>query len=189
MNNRRLLKKQTFEILSSSLKVEKRTLLDSVEYEVPFEQIHNKKRIQTTTNNNLLVIAFTLLVIGLLFQLGPNTEVSITLSICAAIFLGWALVTRQRVITIPTYSGDMIELFFNKRNKAEVLEFSNRIIEASNSFLLSKYGKVDRDLPLEGQLANLNLLRDRNIITTDEFEKLKNQLLGRDNKGALGFTH
>lgn len=189
MNNRKLFKKQEFEILGSSLKVKKSNLLDSSEYEISFEQIHNKKKVQTTTNNNLLVIAFTLLVIGLLFQLGPNTEVSITILIFAAIFLGCALVSRQKVITIPTYSGETIELFFNRRTKANLLDFSDRIIAASNSFLLNKYGKVDRALPLEGQLANINFLRDREIITDEEYERLKNNLLGRDNKSTLGFTH
>ncbi len=189
MYNRRFLKNQEFNILHSSLKVEKRTPLDSIEYEIPFEHIHNKKKIQTITNNSLLVISFTLLVIGLLFQLGSNTEVSIILLIIAAFFLTLALITRQKVITIPTYDGDKIELFFNKRNKQELLNFSNKIIEASNSFLLNKYGKIDKVLPLEAQLNNLNFLRDRDIITDKEYENLKNQLLGRENKGSLGFGH
>jgi hypothetical protein len=170
------------------VKIEKRSLLDSIEYEVPFEHIHNKRKIQTNTNDNLLVISFFLLFIGLLFQFGPNTELSVTLLIAAAFFLALALITKKKTVTIPTYDGDKIELFFNKKNKHEVLEFSSRIIEASNSFLLNKYGKIDKALPLEGQLSNLNFLRDRDIITDEEFENLKNQLLGRENKGSLGFS-
>jgi hypothetical protein len=188
LSTRRFLKKHEFDILRNSLKIETKSLLDSVEYEIPFEHIHNKKKIQTTTNDNLLVISFSLLVIGLLFQLGSNTQVSITLLIGAAIFLAWALITRQKTITIPTYDGNKIELFFNNRNKNKVLEFSNKIIEASNSFLRNKYGKIDKALPLEGQLNNIIFLRDRDIITEEEYDKLKNQLLGRDNKGSLGFS-
>jgi len=128
------------------------------------------------------------LFIGLLFQFGSNTGLSITLLTAAAFILALALITKKKTVTIPTYDGDKIEIFFDKRNKHEVMEFSTRIIEASNSFLLNKYGKIDKALPLEGQLSNLNFLRDRDIITDEEFENLKNQLLGRENKGSLGFS-
>lgn len=185
--NKRFFKKQTFEILRTGLRIERRTSLDSIEYEVSFEHIHNKKKIQTVTNDNLLVISFCLLVIGLLFQLGSNKEFSILLLIGAAFFLSLALFTRQKTITIPTYNGEKIELFFNNQNKQEVLDFSNQIIKASNSFLLNKYGKIDKTLPLEGQLVHLDFLRDRDVITDEEYENLKNQLLGRENKGAMGF--
>ena len=187
LHNRRLLKRQEFDILRNSLKIKKRSPLESIEYEVPFEHIHNKKKIQTITNNNSLVISFFLLVIGLLFLLGPNIEVATTLLSAAAFFLVVAILTRQKIVTIPTYDGDKIELFFNNRNKQEVLDFANKIIEASNSFLLNKYGKIDKALPLEGQLNNLNFLRDRDIIADEEYESLKNHLLGRENKGSLGF--
>ncbi|MBC7828233.1 MAG: hypothetical protein H7122_10850 [Chitinophagaceae bacterium] len=188
LHNRRFLKTQKFDILRTSLKIEKKTPLDSVEYEVSFEHIHNKKKVQTITNNNFLVLSFFLFVIGLLLQIGSNVELSITLLLGAVIFLGLALTTRQKTITIPTYDGDKIELFFNSRNKQEVLDFSNKVIEASNSFLLNKYGKIDKALPLEGQLSNLHYLRDRDTITDEEYENFKNQLLGRENKGSLGFV-
>ena len=159
-----------------------------MEYEVPFENIHNKKRIQTNTNDNLLVIAFFLLVIGLLFLLGSNTEISLVALIGGTFFLALALITRKKTVTILTYDGNNIELPFNRKNKPEVLEFSNKIIEASNHFLLNKYSKIDKSLPVEGQLSKLEYLRDREILTDEEFENLKNQLLGKDNKGSIGFS-
>ena len=187
LNNRRFFKRQEFEILRTSLKVDRKTALDAIEYEVPFEHIHNRRVIQTVTNNNLLVPAFFFLVGGLLFQMGPNFELSLLLLVLATIFLALALLTRQKTITIPTYSGDKIELFYNSRTKREVLDFSSKIIAAANLFLLNKYGKIDKALPIEGQLSSLNFLRDRDIITEEEYESLKNQLLGRENKGTLGF--
>jgi len=185
---KRFFKRQEIDILRSSLKIEKRSFLDSMEYEVPFENIHNKKRIQTNTNDNLLVIAFFLLVIGLLFLLGSNTEISSVALIGGTFFLALALITRKKTVTILTYDGNNIELPFNRKNKPEVLEFSNKIIEASNHFLLNKYSKIDKSLPVEGQLSKLEYLRDREILTDEEFENLKNQLLGKDNKGSIGFS-
>jgi hypothetical protein len=187
LHTRRFFKRQEIKILRSSLKIEKRSLLDSIEYEVPFENIHNKKRIQTNTNDNLLVIAFFLLIIGLLFLFGSNSEISSIALIGGTFFLTLALITRKKTVTILTYDGNNIELPFNQKNKPEVLEFSNKIIDASNHFLLNKYSKIDKSLPVEGQLSKLEYLRDREILTDEDFENLKNQLVGKDNKGSIGF--
>jgi hypothetical protein len=189
LQTRRFLKRQGIEILRSSLKIERKSLLDYVEYEIAFENIHNKKKVQAKTNDNLLVISFSLLVIGLLFfMFNSDTAVSTFLFISGIFFLAIALVSRKKTVTIPTYDGNNIELPFNNKNKIEVLEFSNRIIEASNHFLLNKYCKIDKALPIDGQLSKMEFLRDREILTDEEYDNLKNQLLGRENKGHLGFS-
>jgi len=188
LNTRHFFKRQEIDILRSGVKIEKRSLLDSMEYEVPFENIHNKKKVQTNTNDNLLVISFSLLVIGLLFFLGSNIEIASIGFIGGTFFLAVALLTRKKTVTIPTYDGNNIELPFNTRNKTEVLEFSNKIIEASNNFLFNKYSRIDRALPIEGQLSKLEYLRDREVLSDEEFESLKSQLLGKDNKGSIGFS-
>ena len=188
LSTKRFFKRQQIEILRTSVKIEKGSLLDSLEYEVPFESIYNKKKIQTNTNDNLLVIAFSMLVIGIFFLFGSNTEVSTVALVGGTLFLALALITRKKTITILTYDGNNIELPFNKSNKPEVLEFSNKIIDASNQFLLTKYSKIDKALPVEGQLSKLEFLKDRDILTDEEFENLKNQLLGRENKSSIGFS-
>jgi len=189
LQTRRFFKRQEIEILRTSLKIERKSLLDSVEYELPFENIHNKKKVQTKTNDNLVVISFALLVIGLLFFIfSSEAALSTFLFICGTFFLALAFISRKKTITIPTYDGNHIEIPFNNRNKPELIEFSNKIIEASNGFLLNKYSKIDKALPLEGQLSKIEYLRDREILTDEEYDNLKNQLLGRDNKGHLGFS-
>ncbi len=54
--NRRYFTRQMFTLKNSSLKIYKRGLLDEIEYEVPFDNIHNKKTIQTQMNNNLFFV-------------------------------------------------------------------------------------------------------------------------------------
>lgn len=189
LQTKRFLKRQEIEILRTSLRIERKSLLDCVEYEIPFENIHNKKKVQTKTNDNLLVISFSLLIIALLFFIfGSDPSISTFLFVCAILFLATALISRKKTVTIPTYDGNNIELPFNNKNKLDVLEFSNRIIEASNHFLLNKYCKIDKALPLDGQLSKIDFLRDREILTDEEYDNLKNQLLGRENKGHLGFS-
>ena len=188
LQTRQFFKTQEVEILRTSLKIERKSLLDYLEYEIPFENIHNKKKVQAKTNDNLLVISFALLIVGLLFFLfGSNTALSSFFFICGTSFLALALVLRKKTVTIPTYDNNNIEIPFNNRNKPTVVKFSSRIIEASNQFLLNKYGKIDKALPLDGQLSKIEFLRDREILTDEEFDNLKNQLLARENKGQVGF--
>jgi hypothetical protein len=189
LQTRRFFKKQEIEILRTSLKIEKKSLLDYEEFEIPFENIHNKKKVQSKTNDNLVVISFALLVIALLFFVfSSETDLSTFLFICGTFFLVIAFISRKKTITIPAYDGNMIEIPFNNRNRPDALEFGNKIIEASNTFLLNKYCKIDKALPLEGQISKLEFLRDREILTDEEYDNLKNQLLGRENRGHLGFS-
>ena len=44
--------------------------------------------------------------------------------------------------------------------------------------MLEKYGKIDKNLPIEPQLENLYFLRNREIISNSEFEELKSKLYG-----------
>ncbi len=53
--NKRYFIHQTFEIHSSSLKIERRNLFESAEYEIALDRIDNKKTIETLLNSNLLI--------------------------------------------------------------------------------------------------------------------------------------
>jgi hypothetical protein len=98
-----------------------------------------------------------------------------------------ALINRKKTITIPTYTGESIVLFFKSKNKQEVVDFSKSIIDASNNYLLRKYSKIDRALPNEPQVEHLQFLLNRDIISEGHFETLKSQLLGREGKSSIGF--
>lgn len=188
LDNRHYFTRQFFEITANSLKVDKKTLLDRYEFEIPFEQIHNKMRIQTVTNNNLVVIAIAFVILASLFLLGTLSEIS-PLFYCVAFVFGLLSVfTRKKTATISTYTGEQIEIFFTKINKREVQEFASNIISASNLFLLKKYGKVDKALPIDSQINDLKFLRDREVIDDDQFENFKSQLLSRDNSNSIGFS-
>jgi len=187
LHNRRYFTRQLFEITNSSLAVTKRTLLDQYEFEIPFEQIHNKMSIQKISNSNPIVLSIAAVIIGFLFLFGSLYEASPIFFLIGLIFGIISIFSRKSTVTIPTYK-DPIELFFKSSNKEEMKQFASEIIKASNSFLLKKYGKVDKALPIEPQIEKLHFLLDREIINTDEFEQLKNQLLSRDNLNSIGFS-
>jgi len=187
LSTKRFFTRQEIDILRTSLKIERKTALDYVEFEIPFENIHNKRRIQTSTNHNFVVLSIILFLIGM-FLIGANPELSALAFLIGTFFLAFALFARKKTVTISTYDGSNIELPFTNKNKQDVLDFSTMIIEASNQFLLNKYGRIDRGLPIDSQLSKLEFLRDREILSDEEYDNLKNQLLGREHKSHLGFA-
>jgi hypothetical protein len=106
---------------------------------------------------------------------------------CAFFLLLIAFITKQKIVIIKSVTGQNIELYFTEKNKKEVIEFAEKIIDSANAFLLAKYSRLDKDLPIDNQLHNLIFLRDRELLTEDRFEQLKNQLLGKENKSSIGY--
>lgn len=187
-NNSKFFSRQSFELLPRGVRINRKTLFESVEHEISYEHITNKKKIQSTINNNSLFIGVCFVILGTLFLLGSLAEISPLLILIGLVFLVITFITRKKTIKIACFDGNIIELYFTNKNKPEITAFANQIIDSSNSFLLNKYSKLDKDLPIENQLSNLDFLLNREIITEEEFENLKNQLLGRNTKSKIGFS-
>lgn len=185
--NRRYFTRQEFEIQKSSLKIDRRNLFDAMEYEIPFDFIHNKMTIQTIINNNLIIVGTFFILFGFLFQIGPNDELTIIFLSIGILFIIVSFINRKKVVTMATLDGNKIQLYFNNDNKEEVVAYANSIIKAADNFLLHKLGKIDRLLPIEPQIENIQFLLSREIISEEKFETLKNQILGKENKSSIGF--
>lgn len=185
--NKRYLTRQMFEIKKSSLRIDRKNMFDAVEYEIMLDHISNKFKTETVINNNLIIVGIFFFVFGFLFQMGANDGLTIIFISIGLIFIILPFINRKKVITIPSLDGDRIELYFTKRNKQDVADYANKIISAADNYLLDKYSKVDRTLPIEPQIRNIQYLLSREIITAEKFESLKNQLLGLENKKPIGF--
>lgn len=162
-------------------------MFDAIEYEIPFDHLNNKVTTQTVINNNLIVVGIFFFFFSFLFQLGENDDLTLIFISIGLLLMIIAFLNRKRVITITTMDGNNIELYFKNDNKQEVTDYADEIIEAANNYLLKKYSKIDRALPIEPQIENIQYLLNREIITDENFESLKNQLLGKDNISAIGF--
>jgi hypothetical protein len=187
LENRHYLTKQTLLIESNSLKVESRDFMNSAEYEIPLEIIDNKKKIETSINHGLLTIAVMLFVIAILLLAGTNEELKIAFTFAATICALFAFVLKKRTITINVHDGTKIQLHFTNSNRDEVVAFCDAIINASNQLLINKFSKIDPRLPIDPQLENIQYLRNRGIISEENYDMLKDQLYGRPNKSYIGF--
>jgi hypothetical protein len=185
--NKKGLSTTEIEFLISGLKMSKKSVFEFVEYEIPFEQISNKKKVQSTISDGMLISAVIFMIFGILVFLGSEFEGGFFMMVIALILTIWTFLRRIRVITVHTFTDQDIKLYFNRANKEEVMDLANTIISHSNSFLLRKYGKVDRALAIEPQIENLQFLRNREILDEDQYEALKDQLLGRASKVSIGY--
>ena len=185
--NKRYLTRQNFEIKKSSLKIDRKNMFEAIEYEIPFDHFGNKIKIQTIVNNNLIFIGIFFFVFSFLFQLGTNGELTIIFLAIGLIFIILPFINRKKVISVPTLDGNNVELYFKSSNKKQVTEYAYEIIAAADNYLLKKFSKVDRTLPIEQQLENIQYLLNREIISDEKFDSLKNQLLGTENKKSIGF--
>lgn len=183
----RFFKKSHIHLLKDRIRVRKSSPFDSIEFEISYENIETKKIIETKVNFGLLYLTSFLTIMGLLFIFGRNNYISKIFFISAIMVLFIALATKLKIITIRSLEGNNLELYFTDRDKEDVLIFADKIINSTNSYLLNKYSKIDKDLPIESQLENLTFLRNKELITDEKFEQLKNQLLGKDNKQTIGY--
>ena len=73
--------------------------------------------------------------------------------------------------------GGNVNLTFFKENPSPeaVKTFINEIIRLSRQQLLNKYAKIDADLPEETVYTQLNWLKNRDLITEEEYQDLKKE--------------
>lgn len=181
-------KKQNIEILSNRLFIDKKTWFKHLEYEISFDDIETKKTVKRELNRDLVAAGFFLFFIGIAINVGGGTVIFAILSIISILLILIGLITKRGTITINNYSNDPIILDFKKRNEKQNREFADNIIEKTKEYLINKYSRVDKDLPIENQLNSIEFLRTRDLIDEEKFEELKNKLIGKKgDKKSIGF--
>ncbi len=184
--NDKIIDKQSFELLKSGVKICKKTFFDTIEYEIPYEHLGNKKTVTSSVNHGTLFIAFFFLVVGLLYSFG-NSAAPFFFFTGSIIMGAFAFASRKKVITIACFGNTNIVLFYRNSNEMEIRELADTLIDSANQFLLNKHSKIDRNLPIENQLNSIQFLLEREIIDEAKFEELKNQLFGKENK-SIGYS-
>ncbi|HET6555904.1 MAG TPA: hypothetical protein VFG54_01230 [Prolixibacteraceae bacterium] len=182
------------EITKTGVEVKKKTLSNYDEYQIEFDALTTKKTIKKEMNIGLLFLCLGFLIptifnlLDALFNSDSGFGTTIFFSVITLFFLLVSISTRKRIVTLTSYYGQKeLEIPFNNKNELKVREFADLIIEKTKEFLINKYAKVDKDLPKDTQLENIISLKDRHLITDDEFDRLKNILLDKDPNKNIGF--
>lgn len=185
-HNRRYFTKQNFEITRDALKIEQKNLFEEKEFEIPLEMIGKTISRETIFNSNLLITGFFFFVVALLFLFGIYSEISLIFGFFSLLFFVIPFLSLKRVVRIDISYSTALEIFYHKQNKDQVYAFATEVVKASNEYLLKKYSKIDRQLPIEPQLEKIQFLLQRDIINEQEFTALKDELLGNIKPG-IGF--
>lgn len=195
---RKLFTTRKFAFTDGGLRIHVKNLTSSEEVEVPFEEINLQRIIRQTKSDYIIIIVgvfFGLVfIINLVAKLLKESDLT-----WGAIFLMFlftflsgliSYINKKRQILIPTFSNSFIELFDDRPSQDKVESFVNDLTLRINDYLKRKYGTIDLDLPIDNQLTNIVYLKERDIISENEFETLKNQLLGkRETNHPIGFKH
>jgi hypothetical protein len=164
---------------------------------ISYEEIDTSKIIkQKQTDNILLIITIIFGGFFLINLFNPDNYkgegwfgVALFLFMVSLISGLLTYIKSKNLVLIPTLNNGHLEVLTAKPNQEQFDEFMTELSDRITSFLRTKYGTIDLDMPTEPQLMNLSWLKDRDIITIDEFEKLKSDLIhnGKGNN-PVGFT-
>ncbi len=182
-------KKQRIEILSNRLLVLNKNWFNHLEYEILFDDIETKKTVKRELNRDLIFVGVLVMIFAVLLSSagGRSEAISIIWIICF-LFVGAGLLTKKGTIIINSYSNFPIVLNFKKKNEKKTRDFADSIIEKTKDYLINKYGRIDKDLPIDSQLNSIEHLRIKDLIDEKKFEELKNKLIGKNgDERSIGF--
>lgn len=176
LNNKSIIYQESGILYSSG------NFLSSKKIFIPYEEIlYEKLSFELKTDKFNLVVCIIALLTVLKSILGvydnPNGIYKGLLPLSALFFIAFFIATvlsRRKVVYISTFNFGDIELY----DRPEITNFLKDLKIATDDFLKAKYSKIDKDLPIDNQLQNLMYLKERRILSDEEFESLKNKLLG-----------
>jgi len=184
----RLLASNKLTILKNKIRISQKSVFKYIEYDIPLENIIHSKTIKVEINRDLIFWGLTIFIIGIVFNMADALFIFTILSCISLIFILTGLFTRKRTITINTLSTTSIVLYYRKSNQSTICNFADTILDKSKEYMINKYSKIDKDLPIENQLNNLEFLWSRDLIDDLKYEELKNIILDKEAKGkTIGF--
>lgn len=194
---RKLFLRREFKMNKRELNIKSSDLTSSEELNIPYEEIDTSKLIfQKQTDNIMLIITLIFGGFFIINLLNPDNYkgdgwfgVGLFLFMVTLFSAMITYVKSKNLVLIPTMNNGYIEILNAKPSQKQFDEFLSELTSRITTYLKSKYGTIDFDMPTEPQLMNLSWLKDREIITPDEFENLKKELInnGKGNS-PVGFN-
>lgn len=158
--------------------------LNAKEIFIPFDEIIPDAISRETKTSKLFL--WNAIVFGVIFGLSFFDILQIPFGIYMVlvffsgllfvIFLLLTILSRKCLLYITTLSGYLIDFYDKNPSKQALDEFLKTLKIKTFAYLKKKYAVIDIDLPIEKQIENLNFLKERNVITENEYKALKEKL-------------
>lgn len=185
----RFLVKKEFQIEKDGIRIKDKSI---GEYQVPFERITRRiskskmgRKIWLYSAFVFLFLSITVFISGLSSH--SNKGGSIFWGILGVACLSVFSYTYKSYRFITCNDGRLILIFDSKPNKEQVDSFLDNLYMTRNEYLKNKYTKVDPDFPIDEQLYKIKWLYEEEIISEDEFNKIKKDCLDKKKGQSVGF--
>lgn len=193
----RLFKSRIYKLERDGIGVTEKSFLSSHRYHVPFETISPKAQEITTSPKKWLTASILFSAISLIaVPVVLNQEKRASSDWSGIWFWGvfavisWIVFFMSRS-SLLIYGNDrgLFVIYADTPSREEVTAFVRKLFLARNAYLRSKYGRFTHDEPLSERLNRLELLRNLEVFTEDEYQVLRRQQTGgsSDTVGPVGF--
>ncbi len=175
-------KRKEFEILNNTtLRIREKQSGELKEWTVNLENIGYNLIYQSATRKRLYIMAsilgaFLLFITIALFlsdDFMGNLPVVIGSYLIFGSVIALSLFSPLKKEIHLVGGGINLTFFQDSPSQEEVITFINEMIRLSKQILLNKYAKIDPELPEETMFTQLNWLKNRDLITEEEYRELK----------------
>jgi len=177
-------KRKEFELINcTALRVREKQSGELKEWTVNLETIGNNLIYQEATRKRLYIMASFLgaFLVFITVALFMSDDITGNLPVVIVSYLIFGFVITMSLFSplkkeIHLVGGAVNLTFFqDSPSQEEVSRFISEIIRLSRQLLLNKYAKIDADLPEETMMIQLNWLKNRDLISEEEYSDLKNE--------------
>lgn len=177
-------KRKEFEILNNTtLRIREKQSGELKEWTVNLENIGYNLIYQSATRKRLYIMAsilgaFLLFITIALFlsdDFMGNLPVVIGSYLIFGLLIALSLFSPLKKEIHLVGGGVNLTFFQDSPSQEEVNTFINEMIRLSKQVLLNKYAKIDPELPEETMFTQLNWLKNRDLITEEEYRELKSE--------------
>jgi hypothetical protein len=181
-SQQRLLEKKHFRFMEDGLFIHTSNAGKVHEYEIKYELIGTKIIYWKNGMSIYLLVAafFTAISILFCFDTGePKIELSMRLFIAALVplFISIYFITYKRARYITnSVNSNPIEILSNRPSVDAVDNFIKEVLYRRRTFLLQRFGQLNKNISYEPQYYSLNWLLDNDVINQDEYEKKIDEL-------------
>jgi len=181
---KQIFQSKAFEVKNDTIVIKTKNFSNSKEWTVKLENIGDQIIIDKKSKIgryilSLFFLAFVIFFLTTAFLADEPIKYGSVLFI--AIFY---LVFTTLIFLSPDKSeiklvGGLSELSFLLTDREEADKFIKTLIERSRKLILDKYGKVDSDLPEDIMIGQLNWLKNREILSEQEYDERKTEYKNR----------
>jgi hypothetical protein len=178
-------RRREFELIGNKLHVKTKSMGEKNEYSIDIEHLGEEKYYKTYSRVGPRIVGsvfYAILVMTLIvffqeenWRSGENLGILISAILFCGGFGSLAFFGPMRNELHLVGGSAQVMFLLNSPSKEEMENFINEIIARSRKILTEKYSKIDPDLPEEVQINNLYWLKQRGLISEEDYEDLKQE--------------